>query len=57
VDIANSLGTSIMTWRMVLVTVAKADPGGFGFYIVIDHGNGIFTLYGHIYPETVKAST
>jgi murein DD-endopeptidase MepM/ murein hydrolase activator NlpD len=54
VDIANSLGTPIYAVADGVVTVAKADPGGFGFYIVIDHGNGISTLYGHIYPETVK---
>jgi murein DD-endopeptidase MepM/ murein hydrolase activator NlpD len=54
VDIANSLGTPIYAVADGVVTVAKADPGGFGFFIVIDHGNGISTLYGHIYPETVK---
>jgi murein DD-endopeptidase MepM/ murein hydrolase activator NlpD len=54
VDIANSSGTPIYSVADGVVTVAKQDPGGFGFYLVIDHGRGISTLYGHMYPSTVK---
>jgi murein DD-endopeptidase MepM/ murein hydrolase activator NlpD len=54
VDIANLSGTPIYSVADGVVTVAKTDPGGFGFYIVIDHGRGISTLYAHMYPSTVK---
>lgn len=54
IDIGNSLGTPIYSVADGVVTVAKTDPGGFGFYVVIDHGGGISTLYGHMYPNTVK---
>ena len=29
------------------VTVSAYDQGGYGCYIMIDHGNGLATLYGH----------
>lgn len=53
VDIAAPSGTPIYAVADGVVTVSKADPNGFGWFITIDHGGGISTLYGHMYPNTV----
>ena len=48
IDIANSMNTPI--YAAASGTVIKSDNGwnyGYGNYIVIDHGNGIQTLYAH----------
>lgn len=29
------------------------DGGGYGNYVVIDHGGGIYSLYGHLYANTI----
>lgn len=54
IDIGAPKGTPIYAVADGVVSRSKANPGGFGWYIVIDHGNGLETWYGHMYPETVK---
>lgn len=30
--------------------------GGYGNYIIIDHGDGTSSLYGHLYPDSIQVS-
>jgi murein DD-endopeptidase MepM/ murein hydrolase activator NlpD len=50
IDIAAPAGTQILAAAGGTVIIAKDTGwnGGFGMYIVINHGNGIQTLYGHL---------
>lgn len=54
VDILAPSGTPIRAVDAGEVVLAKSNPGGFGYYLVIDHGKGIKTLYGHMYQNTVR---
>lgn len=54
IDIANKKGTPIYSVLDGTVALVKADPGGFGYYVVINHDNGMASLYGHMYPETIR---
>lgn len=50
VDIPSPGGTDIVaanTGTVILVVEAYSSKTGYGSYIVIDHGGGISTLYGH----------
>ena len=46
-DLAVPTGTPIRAALPGAVTAAAYDQGGYGYYIMIDHGNGLSTLYGH----------
>ena len=49
-DIAAAGGTPVLAAADGTVTVANAmDPwgGGYGYYVILDHGNGLSTLYAH----------
>ena len=37
-----------------VVTMAKYNKGGYGNYVVVDHENGLQTLYGHLSERLVK---
>ena len=47
IDIANSVGTPIRAAASGTVTYAKYNNGGYGYLVIISHGNGIQTYYGH----------
>lgn len=47
IDIANSVGTPIRAAAAGTVTYAKYNSGGYGNLVIISHGNGIQTYYGH----------
>ncbi|HBV33494.1 TPA: hypothetical protein DIC39_02280 [Patescibacteria group bacterium] len=47
VDLANSTGTPIYAADDGVVQTAGWNQGGYGNYIIIDHGQGLATLYGH----------
>ncbi len=46
-DLAVPTGTPIRAALLGTVTVSKYNAGGYGYYVMIDHGNGLVTLYGH----------
>lgn len=37
-----------------VVTMAKYNKGGYGHYVIVDHENGLQTLYGHLSERLVK---
>ncbi len=47
IDIANDYGTPIIAAASGTVTAAGWNSGGYGNMVDIDHGNGIWTRYGH----------
>ena len=57
VDIANKVGTSIIAAAEGKVIVAKLGGynGGYGSYVVIQHPNGLQTLYAHLSSIAVTA--
>ena len=46
-DLAVPTGTSVRAALPGTVTVSTYNQGGYGYYMMIDHGNGLSTLYGH----------
>lgn len=54
VDIGMPIGTPIYAAENGKVITAGWNRGGYGYYIVIDHGNGMQTLYAHNSALLVK---
>jgi murein DD-endopeptidase MepM/ murein hydrolase activator NlpD len=54
VDLAAPVGTPIMAAGAGVVVRAGED-GGYGNAVLIDHGNGYLTHYGHLIAATVMA--
>lgn len=48
VDIANKSGGAILAADSGTVTVSGWTNVGYGYHVIIDHGNGYQTLYGHL---------
>lgn len=46
-DISNSMGTPIRAAAAGTVTYAQYNSGGYGNLVIISHGNGVQTYYGH----------
>jgi murein DD-endopeptidase MepM/ murein hydrolase activator NlpD len=46
-DIAGPKGTPIYATRSGTVTTAKCITTGYGCHVIIDHGDGVSSLYGH----------
>lgn len=47
IDIAVPTGTPVRAALPGVVTKATYNAGGYGYYVMIDHGNGMVTLYAH----------
>ncbi len=54
IDIAGPKGTAIYAAESGTVEVSGWNAGGYGYYIIINHGNGIKTLYAHASQLYVK---
>lgn len=46
-DIGKPLGTEILAVKSGTVKTAESGTTGYGNYVVIDHGNGLETIYAH----------
>ena len=58
IDIGASYGTPIYAAASGTVTIASYGyGGGYGNYVMIDHGNGVQTLYGHCSSLAVTSGT
>ena len=63
IDIAMPTGTPIYAAKSGKVSAVLHDSGGYGNHVVIDHGGGVQSLYGHMsrtaatVGETVNANT
>ena len=55
IDIANKSGPDTVAADSGIIEFADCTPGGYGCHIVIDHGNGYKTLYGHFSRLYVSA--
>lgn len=55
IDCANSQGTPVYAAESGTVIKASVGTwgGGYGNHVIIDHGNGITTIYGHLYKVGV----
>ena len=54
-DMAAPTGTPIRAALPGTVTVSKYNAGGYGYYVMIDHGSELATLYGHCSSLLVQA--
>lgn len=56
-DVAAPTGTTIVAAASGTVTTVKLLNGSYGKYLIIDHGNGVQTLYGHCNTIYVSEGT
>lgn len=53
VDIASKDGPNILAAQGGTVVTAGWNAGGYGNYVIINHGNGYITLYGHMLNNSI----
>lgn len=54
VDIANPTNPPVVAAASGTVITAGWNAGGYGNYVIIDHGNGYRTLYGHMITGSLR---
>ena len=54
-DLCAAYGTPIYAAQSGVVSYASATAGGYGIHVIIDHGGGVRTLYGHCSGLAVSA--
>ena len=53
---ANASGSLVVAGATGTVTEAGWSTGGYGNYVIIDHGNGIETLYAHMLDNSLMVN-
>lgn len=53
-DLAAPAGTPVRAAAGAVVVLSRADAGGYGRHLVLDHGGGVTTLYGHLLSVAVR---
>jgi len=54
IDIAAPMGANIVASKGGKVVTSSFDSGGYGNYVIIDHGGGYMTVYGHLRTRLVN---
>ena len=55
IDVPAPKGVKILSAKSGVVLTSAYNKGGYGNYVVVDHGNGNTTLYAHMSSRSVKA--
>ena len=55
IDVPAPKGVKILSAKSGVVLTSAYNKGGYGNYVVVDHGNGNTTLYAHMNSRAVKA--
>lgn len=55
IDVPAPKGVKILSAKSGVVLTSAYNSGGYGNYVVVDHGNGDTTLYAHMSSRSVKA--
>ena len=55
IDVPAPKGVKILSAKSGVVLTSAYNSGGYGNYVVVDHGNGNTTLYAHMSSRAVKA--
>lgn len=54
IDFTGPIGTPVQVTGNGRVVEVKHDPSGYGLHVIVDHGFGYRTLYGHLKDTSVR---